>query len=85
MKDLLRDPKFNKSNQKNPTIPQDFQKKRTVSLPADTHRQLKLLAAREEMLIQDVVQEALNLYEHKLSLREAREDRKLQERRSESF
>lgn len=85
MKDLLRDPKFNKSNKKNPTIPQDFQRKRTVSLPADTHRQLKLLAAREEMLIQDVVQEALDLYEHKLNLKDAREERKITERRNESF
>lgn len=85
MKDLLNDPKFLKSNKKNPTIPQDFQRKRTVSLPADTHRQLKLLAAREEMLIQDVVQEALDLYEHKLNLKDAREERKINERRNESF
>lgn len=85
MKDLLNDPRFNKPNSKNPTIPKDFQRKRTVSLPADTHRQLKLIAAREEMLIQDIVQEALDLYEHKLGLRDAREDRKVQARRNESF
>lgn len=85
MKDLLNDPKFDRSNNLNPTIPQDIQKKRTVSLPADTHRQLKLIAANEGMLIQDVVQEALNLYENKLNRRDAREERKVHERRSEMF
>lgn len=71
--DLLKSDKFGKESKHNRTIKAKVHQKKSVLLPADVHARLKLIAAQEEIFIQDVVELALEDFEKKLEKRDARQ------------
>ena len=74
MDDIFKNPKLPKPNRRNPTIPKPKEKKRNVAVSEDVHTRIKILAAQEDMPIQELVTKALEEYEKTLTKRKNKKD-----------
>lgn len=62
MKNLFDNPKLQKPNRRNPTIPKPVEKLQHVRIPDSLHSRLKIVAIQQGKTIQEIAAEAIETY-----------------------